>query len=129
MANSTVHHSNNANSTYRETHRERENGRETERENKRERERGRTRERERRERERERERERTTGLLVGFWLIEYREELPRGTASGGQCSDPSDRRVARWLVPTVAVPRALCPDRRAPAELPDSGGALPRARG
>ena len=58
------------------------------------------------ERERERERERATGLLVGFWLIEYVEELPRGTMSGGPC-----------------------PDRRAPAELPDSGGALPWAQG
>ena len=46
------------------------------------------------------ERERTTGLLVSFWLIEYIEELPWGTVSGGPC-----------------------PDRRAPAEHPDSGGA------
>ena len=90
MANSTVRHSNDIDSTYRE--REREKG-----------------EREK-ERETERGRRRTTGLLVGFWLIEYREELPRGPASGG-----------RPPVPTVAGPCGR--------ELPDSGGALPRARG
>ena len=53
---------------------------------------------------RERGRERTTVLLVGFWMIEYIEELPWATVSGGPC-----------------------PDHRAPAEDPDSGDALPRA--
>ena len=81
LANSTVHHSN-TNSTYGEQESDRE------RENERERQRG--------------ERERITGLLVGYWLIEYIEELPRGTVSEGPC-----------------------PDSCSPAEHPDSGGALP----
>ena len=67
-----------------------------EREKERETERGRT-----RRREREGERERTTRLLGGFWWIEYRMK---------SCA-PSTDRQSPWS--------------RAPAELPDSGSALP----
>ena len=95
MANSSVCHSNNTNSIYRETHKERENERERQREG-----------------VQERGRRRTNGLLVGFWLIEYSLGGPR---PGDRAPIPTIAGIgARWL---VAVPRSPCPGCRAPVPM------------
>ena len=117
-----------------ERHREREKERETDRGRRRERQIEGVRERDREreyERETERGRRRTTGLLVGFWLIEYREGSRLGAPRpGDHALIPTIPGIgARWwsgLVPAVAAPPVTVPPIAVP---PDSGGALPRARG